>query len=166
MIVSHLPQLSDSESCLARVQHLSAHEKGQVQDFQNWVSSSSKETSRSAPDSPVIGLIENPAASFPSANTAEKPSEPSPETFDTPVAAEGASKAGGSGSSGAEGSKGPSVRLVPFQSMPQLAQEELEKELFDDPMLSLDNIKKLADYMQWSFKFIKMSFLPLFVFVK
>ena len=78
------------------------------------MSSGSKETSRSAPDSPVIGLIETPTASFPSANTAEKPSEPSRGTSDTPAAAEGASKAGGSGSSGAEGSKGPSVRLVPF----------------------------------------------------
>ena len=32
---------------------------------------------------------------MPSADTAENPSEPSPETFDTPAAAEGASKAGG-----------------------------------------------------------------------
>ena len=111
-------------------------------------------------------MIKTPTASFPSADTAEKPSEPTPETSDTPAAAEGASKAGGSGSSGAEGSKGPSVRLVPFQSMPQSTQEELGKELFDDPLLSLDNMKKLADYMQWSFKFIKMSFLPLFVFVE
>ena len=35
------------------------------------MSSGSKETSRSAPDSPVIGLIENPAASFSSADIAE-----------------------------------------------------------------------------------------------
>ena len=116
-----MPQLSYSKPCLARVQHLSAHEKDQVQDFRNWVSSVSEGTSRSAPDSPVIGLIETPAASFPSADIAERPSEPSPKTSDTSVAAEGASKAGGSGSSGAEGSKGPSVRLVPFQSMPQSA---------------------------------------------
>ena len=127
------------------------------------MSSGSEETSRSAPDSPVIGLIENPATSFPSADIAEKPSELSPETSDTPATAEEASKAGGSGSSG---SKGPSVRLVPFQSMPQSAQEELGKELFDDPLLSLDNIKKLADCMQWSFKFTKVSLLPLFVFVE
>ena len=86
-----------------------------MQDFRNWVSSGSEETSRSAPDSPVIGLIENPAASFPSANTAEKSSEPNPEAPEhTPAAAEGASKAGGSGSSGAEGLNGPAVRLVPF----------------------------------------------------
>ena len=88
------------------------------------MSSGSEEASRSAPDSPVIGLIKNPTASFSSVDTSEKPSEPSPETSDTPAAAEGASKASGSGSSEAEGSKGPSVRLVPFQSMPQSTQEE------------------------------------------
>ena len=41
------------------------HEKIQVQDFRNWVSSSSEGTSRSAPESPIIGLIETPAASLP-----------------------------------------------------------------------------------------------------
>ena len=148
MIVSHLPQLFIQNLAWLRAQHLSSHEKDQIQDFRNWVSSGSEETSRSAPDSPVIGLIETPTASFPSADTAEKPSEPSPETSDTPAAAEGASKAGGSRSSGEEGSKGSFVRLVPFQSMPQSAQEELGKELFDDPLLSLDNMKKLADCMQ------------------
>ena len=104
-----MPQLSYSEFCLARVQHLSAHEKDQVQDFRNWVSSGSEGTSRSAPGSPVIGLIESPAAGFPSADTSEKPSKPSPESSNTLAAAEGASKAGGSRSSGTEGSKGPSV---------------------------------------------------------
>lgn len=39
--------------------------------------------------------------------------------------------------------------------MPQSTQEELGKELFDDPMLSIDNVKKLADCMQWSFKYTK-----------
>ena len=166
MIVSCLPQLSYLDFCFARVQHLSAHEKDQVQDFRNWVSSGSEEASRSVPDSPVIGLIECPTASCPNVDAAEKPSEPSPETSNTPAAAEGASKAGGSRSSGAEGSKGPSIRLVPFQSMPQSAQEELGKELFDDPLLSLDNMKKLADCMQRSFKFTKVSLLPLLVFVE
>ena len=131
------------------------------------MSSGSEGTCQLAPESPVIGLIETPAASLPSTDTAEKPSEPTLEAPEhTPAAAEGASNAGGSGSSGAEGSKGPSVRLVPFQSMPQSAQEELGKELFDDPLLSLDNMKKLADYMQWSFKFTKVSLLPQLVFVE
>ena len=131
------------------------------------MSSSSEGTSRSAPGSPVIGLIETLAASLPSIDIAEKPSEPTLEAPEhTPAAAEGASNAGGSGNSGAEGSKGPYVRLVPFQSMPQSAHEELGKELFDDPLLSLDNMKKLTDYMQWSFKFTKVSLLPRLVFVK
>ena len=71
-----------------------------------------------------------------------------------------------SGSSWAEGSKDPSVRLVPFQSMPQSTQEELRKDLFDDPLLSVDNMKKLADCMQWSFKFTRVSHLLLLVFVE
>ena len=83
------------------------------------MSSSSEGTSRSAPESPVIGLIKTPDASLPSADTAEKLSEPSLKAPEhTPAAAEGASNAGGSGSNEAEGSKGPADRLVPFQSMP------------------------------------------------
>jgi len=50
--------------------------------------------------------------------------------------------------------------------MPQSTQEELGKELFDDPLLSIDNMKKLADCMQWSFKFTKVSRLLLLVFVE
>ena len=131
------------------------------------MSSSSEGTSRSASESPVIGLIETPAASLPSTDTAEKPREPTLEAPEhTPAAVEGASNAGGSGSNGAEGSKGPSVRLVPFQSMSQSTQEELGKELFDDPLLTVDNMKKLADCMQWSFKFTKVSLLLLFVIVE
>ena len=99
-------------------------------------------------------------------NTAENPSELGPKTSDTPAATEGASKASGSGSSGAEGSKGPAVQLVPFQSMPQSTQEELGKDLFDDPLLSVDNMKKLEDCMQWSFKFTKVNLLPLLVFIE
>ena len=107
-----MPQVSYSEYCLARIQHLPAHEKDQVQDFRNWVLSDSEETSRLAPESPVIGLIETPAANLPVVDTAEKSSEPNPEH--TPAATEGASNAGGPGSNEAEGSKGPAVRLVPF----------------------------------------------------
>jgi len=162
-----LPLLSYSKSCLARIQYLPAHEKDQVQDFRNWMSSGSEGTSRSALESPVIGLIKTPAASLPSVDTAEKPSEPSPKAPDhTSATAEGASNASGSGSNGAEGSKGPSVRLVPFQSMPQSTQEELGKDLFDDPLLTVDNMKKLADCMQWSFKFTKVSLLLLLVIVE
>ena len=138
------------------------HEKEQIQDLRNWVSSSLEGTNRSAPESPVIGLIENPVAGLPNVDTAGKSNEPNPEAPDhTPAAAEGASNAGGTGSSGAEGSRGPAV-----QSMPQSTQEELGKELFDDSLLSIDNVKKLADYMQWSFKYTKVSILLLFVFLE
>ena len=126
------------------------------------MSSSSEGTSLSAPESPIIGLIENPSVSTPSPETTEISNKPNPEVFGhTHAAAEGISNATGPSSSG---SKGPAVRLVPFQSMPQSAQEELGKELFDDTLLSLDNIKKLADCMQWSFKFTKVSLLLLLVF--
>ena len=128
LILSCLHQLSYSESCLARIQYLPAHEKDQFQDFRNWMSSGSEGTSRSGPESPVIGLIETPAVSLPNIDIAEKSSKPSaPAPEHTPAAAEGTSNAGGSGSSGAEGSKGPAIRLMPFQSMPQSTQEELGK---------------------------------------
>ena len=142
-----------------RIQYLPAHEKDQIQDFRNWVQNSSEGTSWSAPESPVIGLIENPSASLPNADTAGISTEPNPQAPEhIPAAAEGASNADGTGNSGA-----PTVRLVPFQSMPQSTQHELGKELFDDPLLSIDNVKKLADYMQWSFKYTKVSLLLLFV---
>ena len=57
------------------------------------------------------------------------------------------------------GSENPTVRVVPFQSLPQSAQEELGKDLFDNPLLSVENVKKLADCMQWSFKYTKVRFL-------
>ena len=69
LVLSLLPQLSYTESCFARVQHLPVHEKIQVQDFRNWVSSSSEGTSQSAPESLVIGLIETLAASLPSTDS-------------------------------------------------------------------------------------------------
>jgi hypothetical protein len=109
-------------------------------------------------------LIENPSTSLPNADTAGISIEPNPQVPEhTPAATEGASNADGIGNSGAQGSRGPVVRLVPFQSMPQSTQHELGKELFDDPLLSIDNVKKLADYMQWSFEYTKVSLLLLFV---
>ena len=117
---------------------------------------SSEGTSRSAPESPVIGSIENPSASLPSADTVGISNEPNLQApKHTPAAAEGASNADGTDNSGAQGSRGPAIQLVPFQSMPQSTQHELGKKLFDDPLLSIDNVKKLADYMQWSFKYTR-----------
>ena len=45
-----------------RIQYLPAHEKDQVQDIRNWVQNDPESTTRSAPESLVIGLIENSAA--------------------------------------------------------------------------------------------------------
>jgi len=95
---------------LARIQYLLAHEKDQIQDFRNWVQSGPETTTRSAPESPVIGLIENSTASIPDAEMTGISNEPNPEAPEhTPAAAEGTSNAGGTGSSGAEGSRGPAV---------------------------------------------------------
>ena len=89
---------------------------------------SSEGTSRSAPESPVIGLIENPSAGLSNAETARISTEPSPQAPErTPAVAEGDSIADETSNSGAQGLRGPTVRLVPFQSMPRSTQEELEK---------------------------------------
>ena len=126
-----MPQLSHLESCLARIQTLPAHKKDQIQDFRNWVQNEPESTIRSVPESLIIGLIENPSVSMPSAEMAGTSNKPNPEVFEhTHAAAKGTSNSGRTGNSGAEGSKGHAVRLVPFQSMPQSAQEELGKEFF------------------------------------
>ena len=44
-------------------------------------------------------------------------------------------EAGGSGSA--------RTRIIPFQSLPTSIQEELGKDLFDDPLLTPENMKKL-----------------------
>ena len=88
-----------------------------------------------------------------SAPSAEQipPSTAASDSTGAAVAATSGGEAGGSGRS--------SVRVVPFQSLPSSTQEELGKELFDDLLLTVDNIQRLADYMQWSFKFTKVSLL-------
>ena len=125
--------------------------------------SSPETTTRSSPDSPVIGLIENPTANPANKYAPGISNVPNPEAskhMPSP-ATEGTSNAARTGISGAEGLKTPTVRFVPFQSMPQSTQEELGKEVFDDPLLSVDNMKKLADSMQWCFKYIKVNLLLL-----
>ena len=110
----------------------------------------------------MIGLIENSTANLPNTDMPGTTNEPNPEAPKlTPAATEGTSSAARTNSCRAEGSRDPTVRVVPFQSMPQSTQEELGKELFDDPLLSIDNMKKLADYMQWSFKYTKVNLLLL-----
>ena len=82
----------------------------------------------------------------------------------TPEAMKSSPSAAASGGE-ARGSGRSSVRVVPFQSLPSSTQEELGKELFDDPLLTVENIQKLADYMQWSFKFTKVCLLLSSVFL-
>ena len=124
--------------------------------------SGSETTTRSAPESPVIGLIKNSTANLPNTDMPGTSNEPNPEAPKlTPAATEGTTSAAGTSSGRTEGSRDPAVRVVPFQSMPQSTQEELSKELFDNPLLLIDNVKKLADYMQWSFKYTKVNLLLL-----
>jgi len=126
-------------------------------------------TTRSTPELPVIGLIENSIANSPNANMPGTSNEPNPKApkLTPSTATNNTSNADGTGSGGAEGSKTPAVRLAPFQCLPQSTQEELGKELFDDPLLAIDNVKKLADYMQWSFKYTKVNpLLLLFAYVE
>ena len=100
---------------------------------------------------------------MPNVDTAGTAKEPTLEvpTSTYPAAGEGTSRAAGCGNDRAEGLKNPTVRLVPFLSMPQSTQEELGKDLFDDPLLSVENMKKLADSMQWCFKYTKVNLLLL-----
>ena len=117
---------------------------------------SSPETStQSTPESPIIGLIENSTTLSPSVDISGMSKEPTLEVpASTPSAAgEGTSSAAGCEGDRPEGSKNPTVRLVPFQSIPKSTQEELGKELFDDPLLSVENMKKLADSMHRCFKY-------------
>ena len=127
-------------------------------------------TTRSAPDSPIIELIGNSDAaasqevgtsgtSKEAAPGAEK-SSPSAEQLPPPATASDAATAAAATSGGEARRSGSSkVRVVPFQSLPSSAQEELGKKRFDDPMLTMENVQKLADYMQWSFKFTKVCLL-------
>ena len=64
---------------MARLQYLLAHEKDQIQDFRNWMQSDPETTTRSAPESPVIGLIENSIANLPNVDTPGTSNEPNPE---------------------------------------------------------------------------------------
>ena len=125
-----------------------------------------EKTTRSASESPVIGLIENSTVNLPSTDTLRTSNETNPEVPEiTPAVTEGTSSDAGIGSGGAEGLRNPAIRVVPFQSLPQSTQEELGKELFDDPLLSIDNVKKLADYMQWCFYYTKVNLLLLLLLI-
>ena len=113
-------------------------------------------TSRPVPESPIIGLIENSAAT-----TCQETGTSGTSKESTPEAKKSSPSAANTGYGVAGGSENPTVRVVPFLSLAQSTHEEMGKELFDDPLLSVEDVKKLADYMQWSFKFTKVRFLLL-----
>ena len=157
---SDYSQLPCPDSDSFRIQYLPEQEKAQIQNFCNWIEDNPETSTQSAPNSPIIGLIEcsdttacqevgTSGTAKESAHEAEK-SAPIAEQI-LPSAAASGGEAGGSGRS--------TVRVVPFQSLPSSTQEELGKKLFDDPLLTVENIQKLADYMQWSFKFTKVCLL-------
>ena len=88
-------------------------------------------TTRSAPESPVIGLIESSASAgtCQEAGTSGISKESAPGmTKPSPSAAAGETSAAvGIGSGEGGGSRNPAVRVLPFQSLPQSAQEEMGK---------------------------------------
>ena len=77
--------------------------------------SDSETTTRSTPESPVIGLIENSTANIPNTDIPGTSNDPNPEAPKlTPAVTEGTSSAVGTNSGRAEGSRDPAVRVVPF----------------------------------------------------
>jgi len=69
---------------LFRIQYLPEHEKDQVQDFRNWVHKDPDSATRSAPESPIIGLIENSdAIACQETGTSGTPKESTPEAKKT-----------------------------------------------------------------------------------
>ena len=101
---------------MARIQYLPAQEKDQIQDFRNWIESSPEASTRSTPDSPVIGLIKNSTTLSTSVDMPGTSKEPPLEVpASTPsTGSKGTPNVAGCGSDKAEGSKNPTVRLVPF----------------------------------------------------
>ena len=120
-----IPTLPCADSDSFRIQYLPEHEKTQLQDFRNWVENGPELTTRSAPDSPIIGLIENSdtaawqevgtsGTSKEAATGAEK-SSPSAEQLPPPATASDAATAAAATSGGEARRSGSSkVRVVPF----------------------------------------------------
>ena len=151
-----------ADSVYFGIQHLPELEKAQIQDFRNWCEANLGTSTRSSPDSPIMGVvqgsgdtaIQDASASGEAkedASRAEK-SAPSLANTEEPSPSATAADAGNAGGSGSSG-----TRIIPFQSVPSSVQEELGKELFDDPLLTPENMKKLQDCMKWSFKFTQVS---------
>ena len=134
--------------------------------MRSWIESNPESSSQSAPDSPIMGVIKDSgdATSQETSASVEAKEDASRVDKSTPsekpssfVAIGDAATVAAAGEAGGLGSSG--TRLVPFQSLPSSIQEELGKDLFDDPLLTPENMKKLADYMKWSFRFTQVSLL-------
>ena len=149
------------DSGLFRIQHLPEQEKAQIQDLRNWFESNLKSSSRSAPDSPIMGVVKGSGDAATQEASADREVEkdtsgaeksaPSLTNIEgaSPSTAAAAGEAGGSGSAG--------TRIIPLQSLPTSIQEELGAEHFDDPQLTPKNMKKLHDSMKWNVKFMQVS---------
>ena len=94
---------------MARIKYLPAQEKDQIQDFRNWMESSLETSTRSTPESPIIGLIESSTILYPNMDMLEALKEsalevPAPTPFAT---TQGASSAAGIGNNKLKGRKIP-----------------------------------------------------------
>jgi len=83
------------------------------------------------------------------AGTSEETDKSAPASSDGVKASPSSATTGEAGGSSSAG-----TRIIPFQSLPKSVQEELGAELFNDPLLTPENMKKLQDNMKWNFKFM------------
>ena len=87
-----------------RIQYLPEHEKDQVQNFHNWVHSDPDTTTRSAPESPIIGLSKSSVATCHEAGTSRTSKESTPKVRKSLVAEETATAAADTSGGEARGS--------------------------------------------------------------
>ena len=119
----------------------------------NWSESPLESSTRSVPDSPILGLVQNSAGTNSqgavTSGEAEKSAPASSDGVKASLSSAATGEAGGSSSAG--------TRIIPFQSLPKSVQEELGAELFNDPLLTPENMKKLQDNMNWNFQYMQVS---------
>ena len=119
----------------------------------NWSESPLESSTRSVPDSPILGLVQNSAATnSQGAGTSREAEKSAPASSDGARASPSTAAMGEAGGSGST-----DTRIIPFQSLPKSIQEVLGTELFDDPLLTPKNMKKLQDNMKWNFQYMQVS---------
>jgi len=100
-----------------------------------------------------LGLVQDSAgANSQGAGTSEETDKFAPASSDGVKASLSSAATGEAGGSSSAG-----TRIIPFQSLPKSVQEELGAELFNDPLLTPENMKKLQDNMKWNFKFMQVN---------